>query len=1221
MVQFDYQVGGSLQFDHPTYVERQSDVDLFNCLIQGELCYAFNARQMGKSSLMVRTKHRLEQVGYRCAVLDMSCIGSEVSAIEQWYKGLAYELWLGFGLDDRFALKPWWQAHQDLPVLQRLSLLLRELLDGFPDDRLLILVDEIDSVLSLPDPIDDFFALIRYCYNQRSLDPEFNRLTFALFGVTTPAELVQDPRKTPFNIGRAIDLQGFQLHEVQPLIRTLIGKVEAPQLLMQEILAWTNGQPFLTQKLCRLVLQTLSDRPNPVVIPPGTEAFWVENLVQSQLVQHWEFQDEPEHLRTIRDRLLKSRYHTSRILSFYQQIWQAEAGLAAPETPLRSSDPGSSPIARPQPAPSPGFVIADDSPEQLELLLSGVVIRQQGCLRIKNRIYQRVFDQNWVQNQLDMLRPYAAAIEAWQGADQSDPSRLLRGQALQDAQQWSQGKSLGTIDYQFLAASQQQEQQEIQRALEAARLKEVEARLSVERRSLGRQRVWLGLISLILILVSGLALMTLRLYRQTAISEVKAIAKASETYYTSNQRLDALVSALQATQKLKAIGDSADTSVREQVARVLRQSVYNAREVNRFSGHYSPIRALAVSPNRQLIVAGGEDRIVRFWQTDGQLLAQLYGHSGQIQTVAVSPNSHLIASAGDDRTIILWQSDGKRLARLIGHGGSITAVAFSPTEAVIASASRDQTLKLWTTTGQLIATLTGHQGPVRDVAFSANGQLLVSASDDRTLKIWDRQSGRLLTTLQGHEARVKTLDVSPNNRTLISGDAAGVLKLWSLDGQLLQTLTGHSAAIEAVSFSPLGQLIASAGSDSTIKLWNRDGVLLATLQGHQKPVESVVFSPDGRSLLSGSLDESIRVWRVQNQFVQPLVGHDASVTTVVFNPADQTLITGSADKTLRLWNRRGAMLRVWRGHQDGISSVAISPDGQEIASASSDQTLRLWNRLGQPIQVLTGQQGTVRAIAFSPNGQRLAAVGDDATLRLWDRQGKLVKAWVGHVGTTTGVAFSWNMPLLVSVSADGAIKLWVNNAIALRHHRATRWQTEGELITSFGDYSAEILAVKFSPPLLPDRVVSRLRESRPDLFNTNFLPEQIVTAWGKNINIWNLDGTLAFTLRGHQGKVRDVAISPDGRLIASASEDQTIKLWNRFGQVLTTLDSHSGIVRAVAFSPDGRRLASVSDDRTGLIWDLDRVLDTDALETEGCQQIQDYLRRNQDFKTDDRQSC
>jgi hypothetical protein len=104
-----------------------------------------------------------------------------------------------------------------------------------------IFVDEIDSVLSLNFNIDDFFAVIRDCYNQRASKPDYRRLTFARIGVATPSDLIQDKRRTPFNIGRAIELTGFELQEARPLAFGLAQKVSNSQEVLKEILAWTGG--------------------------------------------------------------------------------------------------------------------------------------------------------------------------------------------------------------------------------------------------------------------------------------------------------------------------------------------------------------------------------------------------------------------------------------------------------------------------------------------------------------------------------------------------------------------------------------------------------------------------------------------------------------------------------------------------------------------------------------------------------------------------------------------------------------------------------------------------------------------------------------------------------------------------------------------------------------------------------------------------------------------
>jgi WD40 repeat protein len=1138
-----YQVGGSLEYQHPTYVERQADHDLYRGLKSGSYCYVLNSRQMGKSSLRVQVMKRLKQEGIRCASIDITGIGSNVTATE-WYGAIVSELLRGFGLTRKVDFKTWWRQREMLPPVQRFKEFIETVLLTEFKDNVVIFLDEIDSILKVSFK-DDFFAFIRACYNYRVDNPDYKRLSFCLLGVATPSNLIQNKDRTPFNIGQAIELCGFELEQAKHSLTAGLSEQAAnPQQVLADILAWTGGQPFLTQKICHLVQSLQSP------IADGDEARQIAALVHNHIVENWEAQDEPEHLRTIRDRILRNQKQAGQLLGLYQQVLQHESE-AVPGLP------------------------GDSSPEQMELRLTGLVVKQKERLRVHNRIYAAVFNQAWLEQVLADLRPYATALSAWVESGELDQSYLLRGQSLLNAQEWAANKHLSTQDYRFLAASQELAKQEVQTILDQE--KQASLILAAANQQ-AIQRIRVG--SAILAVCVGLAVLAgvlagITTYRQHEARTGTRLEQAgiSALQQFNFQQIEALLTAMQTGRELQSLVRGNRSLQRYPATSPLfaLQSILDRiREKNQLLGHEGRVLSVSFSPDGQLFASAGQDQIVRLWGRDQMLIAELKGHTGWIRSISFSPDGQQIATAGFDGAR-LWHRSGRPIAQLQGHQGSVMDVAFSPDGKTLATVGQDRTIRRWDLKGKQLNQWQGHQTEIHALSFSPDGQLLATAGLDG-VRLWDRQA-KPIAAFAKSQRWVSSLSFRPDGKLLAIAGVEGA-SLWTRAGEKVADFKRHYSKVNQIRFSPDGLVLATVGNDGILRVWSDQGEQLAEFKGHQGRVNSVSFSSDGLSLATAGNDGTLRIWERFRLPLREFGGRQNEIYSISFTPDGNTLATAGQNRTVRLWSRLGKPIAVFSGLQGRALSVSFSPNGQLLAAGGFEETVRIWQLNGKLVRELKGHEGGAFSVSFSPNGQ-LVAVGSESIARVWKLNGLLIAELKGHQGRIKSINFSPDGQRLITASSDGTIRLW--SATGRRVGKPL-----GELKGQGAVHDA-----RFSPD--------------GDLIAT--------TGSEGIVRLWNSNGELLRELKGHAGAVHRVDFSADGQFIATAGVDGTVRLWNRTGILLAEYHNEAGEIYSLSFSFNHRTrkhiLATAGADGIVRLW---AVEDLAQLLQHGCEWLKEYLQ-------------
>jgi WD40 repeat protein len=292
---------------------------------------------------------------------------------------------------------------------------------------------------------------------------------------------------------------------------------------------------------------------------------------------------------------------------------------------------------------------------------------------------------------------------------------------------------------------------------------------------------------------------------------------------------------------------------------------------------------------------------------EGGVLARC---DGAVRSVAVSPDGERIVFGGDDARIRLWNFETGRMEIVGQCDGAVSSVSFSPDGACVASASDENThgsspiISIWEVQSGEMTELGGCSGRLPVIAYSPGGKSLAAASNDteRSLQLWNLHTGHR-RVFKSEASGLLSLSFSPDGRVVATGDGQlshGAIRLWELDSGALRILGYCSRRITSVAFSPDGKYLASGSWDETVQLWNVQTGQTRILGKNCSCINVVAYAPDGKHLAACSLDGRIRIWDVQTERSRS-VGVCHGINSAIFNTDSRSLITGSLDGMIRLW--------------------------------------------------------------------------------------------------------------------------------------------------------------------------------------------------------------------------------------------------------------------------------------------------------------------------------
>ena len=1054
----------------PGYIGRAADDALYEALYSGKHAHVIAPNRSGKSSLVAATSARLQNNGYKVAVLDLAQIGERDGGSDagRWYYSIAYRLLRQLRL--KIDLQDWWQDKSILSNRQRLVEFYAEVILQHITEPVVIFVDEIQCVADRP-MSDHLLASIRAAYNSRITEPDFVRLSFVLVGECDPQSLVPDSSASPFAVSQEIRVGDFTRDNLDTFATEMnLASCDAA-IALDRVFYWTSGHPYLTQKLARAVAREQIS---------GNIKEHVDRIAWQRLAGRAALHSEP-HMSHIHKRIVNDKKNSEALLNLYGRLRKGIEVLFDPE-----------------------------SRHQRTLLSVGLVVADEGGrLKSRNRLYRAVFTARWANENLPLHwrgpaiviaillavtaipfsytqllpKPYVRVMSSGEADLESvyrayvnlgsfpghgdSAERLFRNQLELRARQTSDVESMQAIDN--YARRLPESSAFADELLADFWDRQASGALQVEQRD-----------EALLSAVEALVVPNPVRRRRAAsllgddyplLVDTIPVQKADRVLFDPDNLIASFVDGPFIRQWV-LVDDSLrerppwTISALEVTPLVRRIVVERSGQVANLSLVVNVAHSRLDDMRMKLIAPSGRAAELAFDQASSSSSDHVRIDSTQLEGLRGEPLSGTwTLSLRDEATGVAGHLVGWELTLnsqvVVEHfergldipdpvARASDNIWFSPDgKSAISRAMQSDSARLWNL---------ANAQPERTIAVPAHEQVLglsnsaefLITTAQNSVHLWRTSSGRRHAALDVGAASPNITLSEDGEHVLVQnrGDLNTEFELWSLvEGKVLARLN-VAGAPPLVAIDASGKHLAVADYDRAVRIWSlHDGKLLAQIGLDAEPSQ-ISLSAKGNVLGVVYGNSGISVWRADSPDNPIVTEHGSGAWQLVFSPSGDKVIAGNIRHGFQVYRSADGALSgapLGAGSTRGPAKLlAFSLDESLVATADPQGETRIWRAPVAPIvrdyaaetspptgHQLWRQSGDAVS-ALGPRGERLA-IGDAAghvhILHVDASAEELAEAgdelnFLGHRGSVADITFSRDGSLVASAGTAGIVRIW-----------------------------------------------------------------------------------------------------------------------------------------------------------------------------------------------------